>query len=40
MTPSTFGKRSSARGLVSRRKWSAIARATVAEQFTDVRMPM
>ena len=29
-----------ARGLVSRRNRSAIARATVAEQFTEVRMPM
>ena len=27
-------------GFVSRRKWSAIARATVAEQLTEVRMPM
>ena len=27
-------------GWMSRRKWSAIARATVAEQFTEVRMPM
>ena len=30
----------SASGWMSRRKWSAIARAAVAEQFTEVRMPM
>ena len=39
-TPSTFGKSASASGWFWREKWSAIARATVAEQFTLERMPM
>ena len=39
-TPSTFGKAASAAGLVCREKWSAIARAAVAEQFTLVNTPM
>jgi len=33
-TPSTFGNAAKADGLVVREKWSAMARATVAEQFT------
>ena len=39
-TPSTFGNAASAAGLVWREKWSAIARAAVAEQFTLVSTPM
>ena len=40
MTPSTLGKSASASGKMSRRKRSAIARATVAEQFTLERIAM
>ena len=39
-TPSTLGKAASACGLVWREKWSAMARAAVAEQFTLVSTPM
>jgi hypothetical protein len=39
-TPSTLGKSASASGRTSRRKWSAMARAAVAEQFTLVSTPM
>jgi len=39
-TPSTWGKAASAWGLVWREKWSAMARAAVAEQFTLVSTPM
>jgi hypothetical protein len=39
-TPSTFGNPASADGLVWREKWSAMARAAVAEQLTLERMPM
>ena len=39
-TPSTFGIGIERLGLVWREKWSAIMRATVAEQLTLVRMPM
>ena len=39
-TPSTFGYASSAFGLSWREKWSAIARAAVAEQFTLESTPM
>ena len=39
-TPSTCGNAASACGLVWREKWSAMARAAVAEQFTLVSTPM
>jgi hypothetical protein len=39
-TPSTFGKLASACGLLRLEKWSAIARAAVAEQFTLDSTPM
>ena len=39
-TPSTFGKAASAAGWFWREKWSAMARAAVAEQLTLDRMPM
>ena len=39
-TPSMFGKSCSASGLVWREKWSAIARAAVAEQLTLDKIPM
>ena len=39
-TPSMFGKAASACGLLRREKWSAIARAAVAEQFTLESTPM
>jgi hypothetical protein len=35
-----LGKSAKAEGLVWREKWSAIARAAVAEQFTLDKMPM
>ena len=39
-TPSTLGKPASASEWFRREKWSAIARAAVAEQFTLDRTPM
>ena len=39
-TPSTFGKLARAAGLLRLEKWSAIARAAVAEQFTLDNTPM
>jgi hypothetical protein len=39
-TPSTFGKSANAEGLFNFEKWSAMARAAVAEQFTLDKMPM
>ena len=39
-TPSTFGKLARAAGLLRLEKWSAMARAAVAEQFTLDSTPM